>query len=1035
MDRSPQRPAWRSRAVSLPIALCGLGLVLASALPALAQVELVASTEPLTAEEQRAKFHLPPGFEIQLVAAEPEIRKPINLAFDARGRLYATESVEYPFPAKDDAPHRDVIKIFDNLAPDGHAQSITTFAEGLNIPIGVLPVNGGVLAYSIPNISFFPDANGDDRADERRPYYGTFGFVDTHGMGSSFRRWIDGWIYGCHGFANNSEIVGADGKPVVMHSGNTYRLRENGSHIEYFTHGQVNPFGLAFDPLGNLYSSDCHTLPIYMLLRGAWYPSFGKPHDGMGYGPEMIGHLHNSTGIAGVVYYAADHFPAEYRDTVFIGNPVTGRVNRDQLEPHGSTYKAVELQDFISCDDPWFRPVDLQLGPDGALYIADFYNRIIGHYEVPITHPGRDRERGRIWRVVYRGEQNDAPPARVMRNLKEIATAEPLVALLADENLTVRTLATNELADRWTSLAPADLLLQVVRESKHAPQRAHALWLLERHGRLDDALVEKLAADEDRLVRVHLVRALAERAEWSSSPLDVRALVVAKLGDPDPFVRRVAADALGRHPRGDQLQPLLALWRATPGDDTHLVHVARMALRDHLLVDDIYAEAERLAAANEDDSRRLADVSLGVHNGRSAQFLAAHLQRAKPTTAEVGLYLHHAIRFVAEDQLADAFALAGGFQDRSAAEQFEIVRAVQRASQERGAQLPALVHDWGVRLASDLYSTGEHDRVRDCLELAREMRLAPSRDAVLAVLAVSSPFADLRTTALDAVVSIDPPSAVSVLAALLADPADGMEMRQRAAEVLANLNSEEARAVLVAALATAHERLAARIAAGLASSQPGAEALLAAIAAGKASPRVLRERDVDARLRAAKIEDLDTKLAELTAGLPADDERIVQLIAARRAGFEAMPGDAERGRAVFTKICAACHRIGGEGAKIGPELDGIGQRGVERLLEDVLDPSRNVDQAFRSTQLATKGGQVISGLALREEGTVLVLADSLGKEVRVALDEIDQREVSKLSPMPANVPDLVTEAEFYDLLSFLLANQQAVQAKVDTAGQ
>ena len=175
-----------------------------------------------------------------------------------------------------------------------------------------------------------------------------------------------------------------------MNSGNTFRWRLDGSHLEYFTHGQVNPFGLTFDPLGNLYSADCHSMPVYMLLRGAYYPSFGKAHDGLGFGPTMISHSHGSTGIGGIAYSAAEQFPSEYRDTVLIGNPVTGRVNHDRLETHGSTRIAIEQPDFVTCDDPWFRPVNLQVGPDGALYIADFYNRIIGHYEVPLDHPGRD---------------------------------------------------------------------------------------------------------------------------------------------------------------------------------------------------------------------------------------------------------------------------------------------------------------------------------------------------------------------------------------------------------------------------------------------------------------------------------------------------------------------------------------------------------------------------------------------------------------------------------------------------------------------
>src|SRR5262249_25335460 len=159
-------------------------------------------------------------------------------------------------------------------------------------------------------------------------------------------------------------------------------IRPDGTRLEWYTHGQVNPFGLALDPLGNLYSADCHSQPVYQLLRGGCYPSFGKPHDGLGFAPEMTTEDHGGTALAGVCYYAANQFPKEWHDTVFIGNVVTSRINHDRVTWHGSTPRAKRDADFLVSEDLWFRPVDLKLGPDGALYVADFYNCIIGHYEV-----------------------------------------------------------------------------------------------------------------------------------------------------------------------------------------------------------------------------------------------------------------------------------------------------------------------------------------------------------------------------------------------------------------------------------------------------------------------------------------------------------------------------------------------------------------------------------------------------------------------------------------------------------------------------
>ncbi len=301
----------------------------------------IAPGAPKSPADERKTFRLPPGFEMQLVAAEPDIHKPLNMAFDARGRLWVSETVEYPFPTLP-LKGKDSIKILEDFAEDGRARKISTFADGLHIPIGVLPVTVGgkgdsALALSIPDVYRLTDTDGDGKADRREPLYAAYGFADTHGMTNSFTWGFDGWVYACHGFSNTSQVKGADGRPITMQSGNTYRMRPDGSHLEQWTWGQVNPFGLCFDPLGNLYSADCHTQPIYQLLRGAYYPSFGKPHDGLGFGPETISRYDDSTAIAGIAYYAADYYPPAYRDACYIGDVVTNRVNQFRLEWHGSS--------------------------------------------------------------------------------------------------------------------------------------------------------------------------------------------------------------------------------------------------------------------------------------------------------------------------------------------------------------------------------------------------------------------------------------------------------------------------------------------------------------------------------------------------------------------------------------------------------------------------------------------------------------------------------------------------------------------------
>jgi putative heme-binding domain-containing protein len=994
------------RAAFLAVCLCLLVGVETSA----GQPPLVATTDPRLPEEQLKAFHLPSGFIAQLVAAEPKINKPINIAFDAAGRLWVTESVEYPFPAPPGRKPKDRVKILEDFGPDGLARKVTTFADGLNIPIGVLPTSRGAIVYSIPNVYHLTDTHGAGKANRRDILLSSYGFNDTHGMTGEFTPGFDGWIYACHGFSNTSNVKGKGPQSITMQSGNTYRFKSDGSHLEYFTHGQVNPFGLAFDPSGNLYSCDCHTRPIYQLLRGAYYPSFGAPHDGLGFGPEMMRHDHGSTAIAGIAYYAATQFPKEFRDNLFVGNVVTNRINRDRLQWHGSTPNAIEMPDLVKSDDPWFRPVDIKLGPDGALYVADFYNRIIGHYEVPLNHPGRDRFRGRIWRIVYRGEKGCSVPP--VPNLGRFATTE-LVKSLADPNLTIRLQAANLLVDRGEG-GHDDVLRALA--SANPLQRAHALWALYRQRALSPEALEKATKDPETLVRVHAMRVLADRPNWTDA---MDGLALTGLRDEDPLVRRAAAGAVGAHPQAAHVAPLLQLLHSVDRADTHLLHTVRMGLRDQLVPASVWAQLTE-SAFSEKDARAIADICPGLRSPQSANFLIRHLQRWQEGSENLTRYAHHVARYGTSEATKDLLHLARSKLAGDLGTEAALFKAAYQGTQERGDALGTAQRRWVEDLVGRLLASSDAALTAAGTEWAGTLKIGAAEDALLRLATDRKLAAARRKNVLAALLSIQPEKHVVFASRILVNPVEPEELREQAANSLAGTNLPAAQAELIKALQETPAPLQKVIALGMSGSKQGAEKLLDAVALGKASARLLQDRPVELRLEQARVPNLRERLTRLTRGLPPSDARLQELLNRRRSGFLQAKTDATVGFKVFEKNCASCHQIKNQGAKIGPQLDGVGNRGLDRLLEDILDPNRNVDQAFRATTLTLKDGKIVTGLFLRKDGAVLVMADAQGKEVRVPGDTVDERLVSQLSPMPANFADQIAEADFHHLMAFLL---------------
>ena len=744
----------------------------------------------------------------------------------------------------------------------------------------------------------------------------------------------------------------------------------------------------------------------------------------------MRRHTHGSMGLAGIVYYAADRFPPAYRGTVFIGNPVTGRINHDRLEAQGSTYRAIEQPDFLTCDDPWFRPVDLQLAPDGSIYIADFYAPIISHYEVALTHPRRDHAHGRIWRVRYVGAGEQAPSHGAPLDLTSQST-ERWVARLASPNRTVRVHATHQLVHR-VGLPAVDAIERVIRNDSTPEFRSHALWVLARLGALDMARIERFAHDAHRMVRTHLMKALAERSDWAEGE---RLRVIVALTDDDAFVRRAAAEALGQHPHAGNVEPLIDLWSATSADDTHLIHVARIALRNNVrYLNNLPKLAARYHAASE-VMARLADICLGIRTAPSARFLLDYHLGTQPDAdrlVEVGRHIGRYLDADALDRLDD---FSGVFDTKPEGVRLKVLRALLGAADERGIALSASMTQQGSALGMKALEGSDARLWQDAIEVVKGLKTQAAVPELVRLATSPAPRRrpsrsgprqePLPVAAVLALAVIDETVATPVIVQLLNEPTTSGGTRWRLEKAMYHLKQSASHEALIENLRVAPQSVESTMVRGLSGSAGGGRALLAAIESDRLAPRLLLDPRVNVNLRYAGIDDLNARAAPLVLGPPTDDGRRATLVQARRVGFKRAKPVAARGAEIFTRTCSVCHSLRGQGAKIGPALDGIGMRGLDRLLEDIVDPSRNVDASFRATVVSLRDGRIVTGRVLENDGQTLMLIDFQGAEQRFTLADIADIQQMKMSSMPADISETMNENEFYDLLVYLLDQRQS----------
>jgi putative membrane-bound dehydrogenase-like protein len=500
---------------------------------------------------------VPADFSVGVFASEPEIHQPIAMAWDDRGRLWVAEMYSYPDWAREG---NDRILILEDTRHEGKADKVTVFYDKLNCVTGLAVGFGGVWVGSNPDLLFIPFKDGDDKpSGPPQVLLDGWGHNDMHELLNSFTWGPDGWLYGCHGIFTSSE-VGKPGSPrearVKINAG-VWRFHPTRHDFEVFAEGTSNPWGIDFNDRGQAFITACVIPHLYHIIQGARYERQAGRH----YNPYTYDDLktiadhrhwaganwadsrggqgdHSAAGgghaHAGAMIYLGGLLPGEYRDTLFMCNIHGNRVNNDLLERSGSGYVGRHRKDFLLSGDEWFRGLALKYGPEGAVYVSDWYDKFACHQQRPA-----DRTNGRVYRVTYK----DAKPVAV--DLSRLKNVE-LVRLQLHQNDWYVRQARRILQERGPDPEVHAALSKLLADSPDETRKLRALWALHGAAGLTEAIALEQLSSPFEFVRAWTVQLLAERRDVSAAALGRLESMARE--DGSPVVRLYLASALQRLP-------------------------------------------------------------------------------------------------------------------------------------------------------------------------------------------------------------------------------------------------------------------------------------------------------------------------------------------------------------------------------------------------------------------------------------------------------------------------------------------------------
>jgi putative membrane-bound dehydrogenase-like protein len=932
-----------------------------------------------------AKMRVPKGFTVELVASEPDIVNPVAMTFDERGRIWITESLEYP--RREPGPGRDRVKILEDTDGDGKADQFEIFADGLNIPSGIAVGAGGVWVANAPDILFLEDTDGDGKADRREVVVTGFGRDDTHELPNSLTWGPDGWLYGLNGVFNRS---------VVKHRGKTFdftcalfRIHPRTRDFELFAEGTSNPWGVAFDTEGSAFVSACVIDHLWHLAETGYYHRQGGPYPPFTWKIDsIVQHKHQQAAYCGIHFFDSDAYPAPFREKLYMGNIHGNCINSDTLARNGSTYVGTANDDFLTANDSWFMPVVQKTGPDGCLYILDWYDRYHCYQDANRDPQGIDRLKGRLYRVRY-AESPRAAPFDLARE-----TDEQLIERLTSPNAFFRDLAQRLLRERNDPATRAKLQAMVLDDGRPCKARMHALWALVGCGPLDAGFHGRLLRHADASFRAWGVRAAGNQRELT---VDLRNQVAAMTSDSSPDVRLQLAIA-ARKLVGVDAMPLLLEVLDSSGGDPLIPQIVWQSL--HPLLEEQSEQFIDLARREPLDQQ---PTLLAIMPRAVERILGRQRLDPRPILDLLNL-------------LSASGDSGGALAGRSLA----ILAAKVQSREIAGPRLDELRDALAPFLADALTGPSDAPLHLDAALLATTWKDPTALRAVRGVFTSVQQPHSRRLQALDALVAAGDADLLDAVGEALAGTDDhSLDFRRRTLDALGRLDLARVADVVLRAYPMLEADVKPQAIELLTGRAAWSKQLLAAIAEGRLPGNALNQNQVR-KLLASKDAQLVEQVRKAWGTIRSErSPQREQVIANMRRLIRRTPGDARRGRAVFTKVCGQCHKMYGEGQEVGPDITSNGRSTFEQLLSNVFDPSLVIGASYQPRTVTTSDGRVVTGLVAEDNDQRLVLKVQGGTLETIARDDIDEIEVGKLSLMPEDLEKQLKPEEIADLFAYL----------------